>query len=252
MRPADDWARVRADNPGPLTLSGTNTWLIGRDPCWVVDPGPQLPAHLDAVTAEAERRGGAGGIAVTHGHLDHTEGLGALVRRLGGPPVGAAAPAPEVDVVLAEGERFGPLAVVATPGHAADHVSFVAGGLCCTGDTVLGEGSVFVAPEPGALRAYLEGLEKLRALELEVLLPGHGPPVVDPAAKLTEYLEHRLARERALVAALDAGAREPADLLDAAWSDVPPVLRGAATLTLTAHLHKLAEEDRLPAGVVWP
>lgn len=245
------WGHLRAPNPGPLTLSGSNTWLIGRDPCWVVDPGPAIDAHLDAVAAEVSRRGGAGGIALTHDHGDHSDGVPGLLARLGG-GVPVAAARGSVDVALAEGSRFGPLSAVATPGHAPDHLAFVAEGVCCTGDTVLGEGSVFVAPEPGALRAYLEGLERLLEFELEVLLPGHGPPVRDPAARLRGYIDHRLERERLLVAALEAGARTPEAMLDAAWADVPAVLRFAARLTLTAHLHKLAEEGRLPDGVQWP
>lgn len=236
-------ARVRADNPSAYTLDGTNTWVIGHDPAWVVDPGPALAAHLDAVAAEVERRGGTGGIALTHDHEDHVEGLDALRSRLGGPPVAAARHA---GVVLADGDRFGPLLAVAIPGHADDHLAFVAGRACFTGDAVLGEGSVFVTSRLGE---YLASLERLRGLELAVLCPGHGPPVWDPAAKLGEYIAHRLEREQKLVAALDAGLRTHDELLDAAWADAPPGLRTAAGMTLEAHLGKLRDEGRLPAGL---
>jgi glyoxylase-like metal-dependent hydrolase (beta-lactamase superfamily II) len=239
-----DIARLRADNPSPYTLDGTNTWVIGRDPAWVVDPGPALDAHLDAIAAELEQRGGAGGIALTHDHEDHVEGVGALRERIG--PVPVAASRHPADVALADGDAFGPLRAVAIPGHADDHLAFVAGGAAFTGDAVLGEGSVFVT---GRLREYLEALERLRAMELDVLCPGHGPLVEDPEAKLTEYIEHRRDRERKLLAALDAGLRSRDELLDAAWSDAPPALRGAAGVTLGAHLGKLREEGRLPAGV---
>ncbi len=121
-----------------------------------------------------------------------------------------------------------------------------------TGDAVLGEGSVFIAPDPQALTGYLEGLRKLRELPLEVLLPGHGPVVDDPQAKLDEYISHRLDRERRLVAALELGAHTVDDLLDAAWTEVPELLRPAATVTLAAHLDKLADEGRLPEGVQRP
>ena len=121
-----------------------------------------------------------------------------------------------------------------------------------SGDAVLGEGSVFIAPDPGALAAYLRGLERLRRRQLEILCPGHGPPVQDPDAKLGEYIAHRLDRERRLLAGLQAGARSVDDLLDAAWSDVPTLLRPAAAVTLAAHLDKLAEEGRLPDGVQRP
>jgi glyoxylase-like metal-dependent hydrolase (beta-lactamase superfamily II) len=114
---------------------------------------------------------------------------------------------------------------------------------------VLGLGSVFIAPGEGSLSAYLDSLRRLRELDLEVLCPGHGPYVWDPAAKLDEYLAHRLDRERRLVEALDAGLRSRDELLDAAWSETPPELRPAAALTLAAHLEKLAEEGRLPDDV---
>jgi glyoxylase-like metal-dependent hydrolase (beta-lactamase superfamily II) len=240
-----DVARLRADNPSPYTLDGTNTWVVGRDPAWIVDPGPALDAHLDAIAAEVAARGGAGGIALTHDHADHVEGVGALRERLGGDVPVAAARFP-ADIALADGATFGPFSALAIPGHADDHLALVAGGGAFTGDAVLGHGSVFVT---GRLREYLAALERLRALQLDVLYPGHGPPVEDPEAKLTEYIEHRLDRERKLVAALDAGLRTRDELLDAAWSDAPPELRHAAEVTLLAHLGKLQEEGRLPAGV---
>jgi glyoxylase-like metal-dependent hydrolase (beta-lactamase superfamily II) len=235
-------ARVLAPNPSAYTLDGTNTWVYGSDPAWVVDPGPELDAHLDAVAAEVERRGGAGGIAITHDHEDHVEGVLALRARLGYPPVAAARYS--ADVTLADGDEFGPLRAIALPGHADDHLVFVAGGACFAGDAVLGQGSVFVSRRLGA---YLNGLERLRALELDVICPGHGPPVWDPAAKLGEYLDHRREREEKLLAALGAGLRERAELLDAAWADAPAALRPAAAQTLDAHLEKLREEGRLPA-----
>lgn len=242
-----DVVRIRADNPSALTLDGSNAWLLGREPCWAVDPGPDLAEHVEAVWNEVKRRGGVGGIALTHGHLDHAEAVPALRERAGGVPVAAAAG--EVDVRLGDGSAFGPLIAHALPGHAPDHLAFVAGPVCFTGDGVLGVGSVFISPGPGALAGYLEGLRRLRALALDVLCPGHGPPVDDPAAKLNEYLDHRLDRERRLVEALDRGLRTEDELLDAAWADAPAGLRPAAALTLRAHLHKLSEEGRLPEGV---
>jgi glyoxylase-like metal-dependent hydrolase (beta-lactamase superfamily II) len=124
--------------------------------------------------------------------------------------------------------------------------------VCFAGDTVLGSGSVFIAPGEGSLSVYLHSLRRLRALDLEVLCPGHGPYVWDPAAKLDEYIEHRLDRERRLVEALDAGLRTRDELLDSAWSDAPPELRYFAGLSLASHLEKLEEEGRLPEGVEPP
>jgi len=216
-------ARIRAGNPGPLTLSGTNTWVVGRDPAWVIDPGPALPEHLGAVVAEVEARGGAGGIAVTHSHADHIEGAPALSERLGVP-------------ITAEGAPFD---VLPLPGHADDHVVYVAGRAAFTGDAVLGEGSVFVS---GRLNEYLAGLRRLRALDLAVLCPGHGDEVWDPAAKLDQYLAHRAERERMLREALARGVRDEEALLDAAWADAPPQVRPFAAVSLRAHLEKLRED----------
>jgi glyoxylase-like metal-dependent hydrolase (beta-lactamase superfamily II) len=248
-----DAVGIRARNPGPFSLTGTNTWVIGRDPAWLIDPGPALEAHLAAVAAVVESRGGLGGIALTHDHHDHAEAVPPMLERFPGTPVAAARGA--VDVLLGDGDRFGALEALTTPGHAPDHLAYISGRLALTGDAVLGEGSVFVAPDPGALSAYLAALERLRARDLAALAPGHGPVVLDPAAKLGEYIAHRRERERRLLDALDRGLRTVDELLDAAWADAPAGLRPAAALTLAAHLDKLAGEGRLPEGVdrpAWP
>jgi len=250
-----DIARVRADNPGPLTLSGTNSWVVGRDPAYVVDPGPELEPHLSALEVTVGQRGGLGGIAVTHGHADHTAAIDSLLDRCGRGCVVAGAGgtgAPPGSRTLADGEHFGPLRAMATPGHAPDHLAFLAGPACFTGDAVLGEGSVFIAPDPGAMTAYLAALRRLTLLDLDVLCPGHGPPVWDVAAHLSSYIAHRVEREGRLVAALTEGRRTIGELLDAAWADVAAELRPAAALTLAAHLDKLEQEGRLPPGVQRP
>ncbi|RKQ93585.1 glyoxylase-like metal-dependent hydrolase (beta-lactamase superfamily II) [Solirubrobacter pauli] len=220
--------RIRADNPSPLTLSGTNTYVVDG---WVVDPGPLLEPHLAAVTAAV---GDApAGIVLTHSHADHSEAAGELAERLG------------VAVVdVRDGDTIGPFTVMALPGHADDHVVFVAGAHAFTGDAVLGEGSVFVS---GRLIEYLDGLRRLRALDLRRIHPGHGDEIDDPAAKLDEYLAHRLERERKLLAALESGiaADDEDALLDAAWTDAPAAVRPFAAITLRAHLAKLQQEGNL-------
>jgi glyoxylase-like metal-dependent hydrolase (beta-lactamase superfamily II) len=227
-----DFTRVLAPNPSALTLNGTNTWVVGRDPAWVIDPGPAIDSHLSAVAEEVTARGGAGGIALTHDHADHSEAIEPLRARIGEVPVA----------------RFGdvgetPFDVFFVPGHADDHLVFVRDRAAFTGDAVLGQGSVFVS---GRLREYLEGLRMLRALPLEIILPGHGDPVSDPAAKLDEYLAHRAERERKLLAAWDGGARSEDELLDIAWSDAPANVRQFAAISMRTHLEKLREEGRVP------
>ena len=195
-------------------------------------------------------RGGLGGVVLTHGHADHSEAAATLAARYGAPVASATG---ESQLTLADGERVGPFEAVATPGHAPDHFALLASDACFSGDSVLGRGSVFITPYEGSLASYLAALERLAArTDFTIICPGHGPTVADGHAKLREYVEHRLERERALLEALDAGLRSSGELLDAAWADVPDMLRPAAAVTLAAHLDKLSDEDRLPSGVERP
>ncbi len=245
-----DVVGIRAANPSPFTLSGTNTWIVRRDPAWLVDPGPALPDHLDALEAEVRARGGLGGIALTHDHADHAEAVPALRERF--PDARLAASRGAVDVLLADDDAFGPLRAMRTPGHAPDHLAYLVDGVALTGDAVLGEGSVFIYPDPGALAGYLAALQRLRERAPVVIAPGHGPPVQNVGAKLDAYIAHRLDRERRVVAALADGRRTVDELLDAVWDDAPAALRPAAAVTLAAHLDKLEDEGRLPDGVERP
>lgn len=243
-------ARVLAPNPGPLTLEGTNSWVVGRSPAWVVDPGPADTEHLERLQAAVDDRGGLGGVVLTHGHVDHSEAAATLAARYGAP---VATGTGESQLRLLDGEHVGPFEALATPGHALDHFALVAGDACFSGDSVLGHGSVFITPYGGSLASYLAALERLAArTDFTIICPGHGPTVADGHAKLHEYVEHRRERERALLEALDAGLRSSEELLDAAWPDVPDMLRPAAAVTLAAHLDKLSEEERLPSGVERP
>jgi len=214
-----------------MTLEGTNTYLYGSDPCVVIDPGSDDPGHLEAIRAAAAARGGIGLVLLTHSHGDHTAGADEL---------GA-------EVILPSGgEVHAGLRVLATPGHAEDHVSFIAGGVCFSGDLVLGLGSTIVPPGGNSLAAFMDSLALLQKEALDLIAPGHGPWVTDPAAKLAEYVEHRLMRERRLLAALEEGERSRAALLAAVWDDIPMELLPMAAMAMESHLEKLEAEERLP------
>ncbi|HEY4779847.1 MAG TPA: MBL fold metallo-hydrolase [Solirubrobacterales bacterium] len=236
--------RIVAPNPGPMTLEGTNTYLYGADPCVVIDPGPEDEGHLEAIRAAAAERGGIGLVLLTHSHGDHAAGAEQLAAAAGAEAAGNDAP----PVLLpAGGETHGGLRVLATPGHAADHVCFLSeDGVCFSGDLVLGLGSTIVPPGDGSLAAFMSSLRLLQAEEIELIAPGHGPWVTDPVAKLAEYVEHREMRERRLLAALDRGERSRAALLAEAWDDVPIELLPMAAMAMEAHLEKLEAEGRLP------
>lgn len=252
--------RVVAPNPGPMTLEGTNTYLYGSDPCVVIDPGPDDAGHLDAVLVAAGERGGIGLVLLTHGHGDHADGAARLAAAAGkgaahrswrGSTRGGSRRKNLPVILPADGAEHGGLRALATPGHAADHVCLLtADGVCFSGDLVLGEGSTFVPPDGGSLAAYMDSLRLLQAEPIELICPGHGPWITEPAAKLAEYVEHREMRERRLLAALERGERSKQALLADAWSDVPAELRPAAALVMDAHLQKLAAEGRLPAGPI--
>jgi glyoxylase-like metal-dependent hydrolase (beta-lactamase superfamily II) len=215
-----------------MTLEGTNAYVYGADPCVVIDPGSEDPAHLDAIRAAAAERGGIGVVLLTHSHGDHTAGADQL---------GAEVVQPE------DGDEYGGLRTIATPGHAADHVSLLsADGVCFSGDLVLGLGSTIVPPGGGSMAAFMNSLRLLQAEQIELIAPGHGPWITDPEAKLAEYVEHREVREGLLIAALEAGERSRAELLVTVWDDVPTELLPMAAMAMEAHLEKLEEEERLP------
>jgi glyoxylase-like metal-dependent hydrolase (beta-lactamase superfamily II) len=229
-------ALVRAKNPSIMTLDGTNTWVVDADGAvWVVDPGPDDAGHLANVEFVARDLGEPAGVALTHDHMDHSEGVEAMRARLGDVPL------------LSFSERVdSPFGVVETPGHAADHLVFTIGNALFSGDLILGQSSTIVPPGGGTLIAYLESLQKVIDLDPAVILPGHGDPITDAHDAVVAQREHRLKRERDLEAALADHLYDREALLDRVWSDVPDELRIAAHVTMQTNLEKLDLEGKLP------
>jgi glyoxylase-like metal-dependent hydrolase (beta-lactamase superfamily II) len=254
---------VLAPNPSPMTLDGTNTWLIadpGAPAAVVVDPGPDDDVHLRRVCDEVAVAGQrVAKILLTHGHPDHAAGAAAFAAMTGA-PVLAADPAHRLgseglapgDTVTAAGCE---VLVVPTPGHSPDSVSLLlpADGALLTGDTVLGRGTTVIAHD-GSLADYLESLDRLRTLtneaQLRVLLPGHGPLLPDPAATLDYYIAHRRERLAEVTAALAAGDRTPAEIVARVYADVDRRIWPFAEMSVRAQLDYLRTEGRLPPGVV--
>ena len=224
---AMDFLALQAPNPGPLTLEGTNTYVIERT---VVDPGSDHERHLEAILAA----GPVERIVLTHRHPDHAAGAGRLSELSGGSVLAFGAG-------LSDGDRVGDLMAIHTPGHYPDHLCFWHPGsrILISGDLIAGEGSILIAPPEGDLRAYVDSLKRVRALAPSRILPGHGPEVRDAKAKIEEYLAHRREREARVVAALRSGASSLKEIVEEAYADVPPAKRRYAELSAQAHLIKL-------------
>ena len=259
-----------APNGGPFTASGTCTYVIGAGEVAVLDPGPDDPAHIDALLADltGER---ITAIVVTHTHRDHSPGARLLAARTGAPIVGcgphraaralAEGEAPRLDAsadrahapdrVMAEGDRVsGPgwtLAAVETPGHTMNHLAFALpeAQALFSGDHVMAWSTTIVAPPDGAMRAYMASLEKLRGRDETIYWPGHGGAVREPARFLRGLASHRRQREAAIRARLSGGDTGIAQIVAAIYRGLDPRLHGAAALSVFAHL-----EDLVGRGLV--
>lgn len=257
--------RVVARNPGPFTYTGTGTYIVGRGEVAVIDPGPADAAHLEALLAAVagER---VTHVLVTHTHADHSPLARPFADAVGAPVLAARPPRHDADELAAEaraeegedeafapdevltgGERItGPdwtLEVLATPGHASNHLAFalVEENALFSGDHVMGWSTTVVIPPDGDMDAYLDSLDRVIARGFSTLWPTHGPPVTDPAPFLAAYRAHRLDREAQVVARLEAGDRTIAEMVPVLYAAVDRRLWPAASLSVLAHLIRLAQ-----------
>ncbi len=239
--------RVLANNPGPFTGPGTNTWLLddGAGRVVVIDPGPVDSRHARAIVEKLDRRDLVA-VLVTHTHPDHAPMANPLARDMGVPAVGhAPGPAFDPEIRLLDGAVFDvgdiALRVVHTPGHADDHLCFRAGDVLFTGDHIMGGSSVMVE----RMGPYLASLEKLRGTGLDRLFPGHGDEMDDPDQVIDWYLAHRRQRHQEILDAVVAGASTPAEIVETVYADVDKALHPLAARSVEAHLTLLSEEGRI-------
>ena len=241
MKLGDSVRMVRAPNPSVLTLEGTNTYIVGTI---VIDPGPNIPEHLEAVLDEAP---GVSLVVLTHAHPDHAQGAATFADM-------ARAPLASFRDGIADGQVLGEdgvtLRALHTPGHSSDHLCFFLeeGRALFSGDHVLGRGTSVVAHPDGDMAAYMASLERVRALQPARVYPGHGPVVEDPAGVLDHYIAHRLEREQQVLDAMDAGATTVGEMVKRIYADYPVALHPAAGLSVMAHLEKLRHEGRAHSG----
>lgn len=233
---------VLAPNPGPMTLDGTNTWVLrapGHSSCIVVDPGPLHEEHLQAVAAQ----GPVDVVLLTHGHFDHSEGASRLAE-LTGAPVRALDPAHRLggegltdgDAVVGGGLE---VRVLSTPGHSSDSLCFTLPDAVLTGDTILGQGTTVVAHPDGVLADYLESLRRLQELGDRAVLPGHGPELFSAGDAAATYLAHREMRLEQVRAAVESGATTARAIVEIVYADVDQGLWFAAEMSVRAQLEFL-------------
>jgi len=239
--------RILANNPGPFTGPGTNTWILGDDEerVIVIDPGPIDDVHRTAIQSKVANRTVVG-VFVTHTHIDHAPMANPLAHEYRAPAVGyGPGPAFVPDETLEDGDVFPvgsiDLEVVYTPGHADDHLCFRTGNALFSGDHIMGGSSVMVE----ALGPYLESLRKLRGKGLVRIHPGHGEEIGDPDAVIDWYIAHRLQRHEEILNAVKLGAGTIGDIVDVVYADVDKGLHPLAARSVDAHLTLLRDEGRI-------
>ena len=253
---ADNIRCLTATNPGYMTLRGTNQYLMGRDEITVIDCALGSDENIAGLLAEVEALGGSRitRILLTHIHLDHCGGALALKKRTGAEVGISRVRAGHLggeDFTYDEGDRIpydgGELEVVFTPGHEAGHCCFYEREkkILFSGDHILGKGTTVVPAGEGNMVHYMESLEKLLSLDIRLLLPGHGPFVTEPMAKIREYIDHRLMREDQILQGLREGRQTIGDLVAVIYVDYPQALMRVAHSSVEAHLLKLIAEERV-------
>ena len=259
---------VLAPNPSPLTFRGTNTYILGASSVVVVDPGPDIDSHLDAILG-AIRGAKLEAILVTHSHLDHSPLCAKLKAQTGAPVLGYGpsdagqsdqmaelAKSGDVgggegidegfkpDITLSDGETIdvegAELQALWTPGHLSNHLSFALGDAVLTGDHVMGWATSLISPPDGDLTAFMNSCRKLEARQDRVYYPGHGDPVTDPAERIAWLIDHRLGREAQILHALDRPGTA-AEITGWVYTDIEPYLLPAAERNVLAHLIDLVE-----------
>jgi glyoxylase-like metal-dependent hydrolase (beta-lactamase superfamily II) len=260
-------ARLLARNPSPFTYFGTQTYLVGEKEVVIIDPGPDMPEHVDAILAAIDGRNLAA-ITCTHTHRDHSPASRALKAATGAPIIGCAPLALESigpradasfdkqyapDKVLADGEAIEfdngrRLVAVATPGHTSNHLCFAFGDALFTGDHVMGWSTTVVVPPDGDMAAYMRSLDKLRQRKDRIYYPAHGPAVTKPAQLVRGMMGHRLQRERQILKLLDAGPRDIPDIVANAYPGLDQRLVPAAGGSVLAHLVDLERRGLVETG----
>jgi glyoxylase-like metal-dependent hydrolase (beta-lactamase superfamily II) len=236
---------ITAPNPGPFTLDGTRTWLLGRTA--VIDPGPAIDSHVGAIRSAMP---GLQTIFITHRHVDHAPAAIPLKAATGARIIAPEGVFDSVDIRVAGGEAFRvdgeTVEVIATPGHTREHVCYMTDAAdLFTGDTVLGTGTTAIVPPDGNMGDYLRSLKVLRDRNPKRILPAHGPTREDAVALIDEYIAHRLERERQIIEELESAARTIPEMRRQIYTDLDPRLERAAEVQILAHLIKLQEESRV-------
>ncbi|MFL6846828.1 MAG: MBL fold metallo-hydrolase [Sphingomicrobium sp.] len=245
-------ARVLAHNPSAFTYYGTQTYLVGTRDLAVIDPGPDLPEHLDALEQAIGGRPVAA-ILCTHTHRDHSPAARPLADRTGAPIIGCAPLAMEgtgleagfdadyaPDRILAEGDAVKvegkPIVAVATPGHTSNHLCFAYDGALFSGDHVMGWSTTVVVPPDGDMAAYMHSLDKLRHRDDRVYYPAHGPAVDNPQQYVRHLIGHRMQREKQVLRLVGERARDIPDIVASAYPGLDSRLVTAAGASVLAHL----------------